>query len=190
MAFTVHEEGGCYGAKALAQRERPEVFIAVDGSPWKPRAGIEVSDQPTCWSKDFLIHYDQRLIALLAQAAQSAGTQLQTAVLTNASSDASAVYDCGAAPRVAFTGHTRANSHGFEVAQLNVFPNIVATLFELLKLKNWWGWKQKTGNRKLYVRFPVSRFYFPSSFVISIRLASRHQVAGKPASRSQPVGPI
>ncbi len=134
VAFTVHEEGGCYGAKALAQRERPEVFIAVDGSPWKPRAGIEVNDQPTCWSKDFLIHYDQRLIAVMAGAARSAGTQLQTAVLTNASSDASAVYDCGAAGRVAFIGHTRANSHGFEVAQLNVFPNIVKTLLEFSSL--------------------------------------------------------
>jgi putative aminopeptidase FrvX len=135
VAFTVHEEGGCYGAKALAQRERPEVFIAVDGSPWKPRAGIEVNDQPTCWSKDFLIHYDQRLIVQMAQVAKAAGTQLQTAVLTNASSDASAVYDCGAAGRVAIIGHTRSNSHGFEVAQLNVFPNIVNTLVELVQLE-------------------------------------------------------
>ena len=31
ICFTVHEEGGCHGAKALPQRERPEVFIAVDG---------------------------------------------------------------------------------------------------------------------------------------------------------------
>lgn len=135
VAFTVHEEGGCYGAKALAQRERPEVFIAVDGSPWKPRAGIEVNDQPTCWSKDFLIHYDQRLIQVMARAARSAGTQLQTAVLTNASSDASAVYDCGGASRVAFIGHTRANSHGFEVAQLNVFPHIVNTLVKLVQME-------------------------------------------------------
>ncbi len=134
VAFTVHEEGGCYGAKALAQRERPEVFVAVDGSPWKPRAGIEVNDQPTSWSKDFLIHYDQRLIVLLGQAARNAGTQLQTAVLTNASSDASAVYECGAAGRVAIIGHTRSNSHGFEVAQLNVFPNVVNTLVEFSQM--------------------------------------------------------
>ena len=94
-----------------------------------------VAKQNQCWSKDFLIHYDQRLIRVMAQAARSAGIQLQTAVLTNASSDASAVYDCGAAPRVAFIGHTRANSHGFEVAQLNVFPNIVKTLVELVRME-------------------------------------------------------
>jgi endoglucanase len=137
VAFTIHEEGGCHGAKVLAHREKPELFVAVDGCPWKPHAGIEVNDWPTAWSKDTKAHYDQRFIKLLFQAARNAGTQCQAAVLANAYSDASSVYDSGAAPRVAVLGHTRFNSHGFEVTKLNVFPNIVATLFELFKMENW-----------------------------------------------------
>jgi putative aminopeptidase FrvX len=135
VAFTIHEEGGCHGAKILSHREKPEIFIAVDGCPWKQQSGIEVNDLPTTWSKDSAAHYDQRLIKVLFQAAQNAGTQCQTAVLTNARSDASAVYDSGAAPRVGILGHTRFNSHGFEVAKLNVFPNIVKTLLELFKME-------------------------------------------------------
>jgi len=135
VAFTIHEEGGCHGAKILAHREQPEIFIAVDGCPWKPHSGIEVNDLPTTWSKDRAAHYDQRLIKVLFAAAANAGTQCQTAVLTNARSDASAVYDSGAAPRVAVLGHSRHNSHGFEVAKLNTFPNVVKTLVELFKLE-------------------------------------------------------
>jgi len=135
IAFTIHEEGGCHGAKILAHREKPEIFIAVDGCPWKPHSGVEVNDLPTTWSKDRAAHYDQRLIKVLFQAAKNAGTQCQTAVLTNARSDASAVYDSGACPRMGILGHTRFNSHGFEVAKLNVFPNIVKTLVELFKLE-------------------------------------------------------
>ncbi len=33
ICFTVNEEVGCYGAKVLAQREQPDLFIAVDGCP-------------------------------------------------------------------------------------------------------------------------------------------------------------
>ena len=55
-------------------------------------------------------------------------------MLTNALSDASAVYDSGAAPRIGILGHCRFNSHGFEVAKLSVFPNVVNTLVELFKL--------------------------------------------------------
>ena len=40
IAFTVEEEIGCLGAKVLAQRERPEVFIAIDGSPLVPECPV------------------------------------------------------------------------------------------------------------------------------------------------------
>lgn len=134
VAFTIHEEGGCHGAKIVSHREQPEIFIAVDGCPWKPKTGIEVNDLPTTWSKDRATHYDQRLIKVLFEAAKNAGTQCQTTVLTNARSDASAVYESGAAPRIGILGHCRFNSHGFEVAKLSVFPNVVNTLVELFKM--------------------------------------------------------
>ena len=137
FAFTIHEEGGCHGAKVLAHREKPSIFIAVDGCPWMPGIGVTVSDQPTAFTKDLLAHYDQRLIRTFAEAARNAGTELQTAVLSAAYSDASAVYNTGGAPRVGIIGHTRFNSHGFEVARLGVFPRVLDTLVALIKMSDW-----------------------------------------------------
>ena len=53
--------------------------------------------------------------------------------VTRCVSDASQVYAVGAAPRVATFGHVRENSHGYEVARLAVFANVVATLVELVR---------------------------------------------------------
>lgn len=128
MAFTVQEEGGCYGAKFLAHSEKPEAFIAVDGCPIPPETALALDGRPCTWSKDSKIHYDQQLVQALCQAAREAGTELQTAVLASAYSDASAVYDSGATARVAVVGHVRENSHGFEVARLSVFDNLLKTL--------------------------------------------------------------
>lgn len=137
VAFTIHEEGGAHGAKVLAQRERPEVFIAVDGCPLNGDSGLKLDGCPVAWSKDNKAHYDQRLIRVLQQAAHDAGTELQTAVLgTGIYSDASAVYDCGAAPRVAIVGHARENSHGFEVTKLAVIDKVLQTLLQLVQLEN------------------------------------------------------
>lgn len=135
IAFTVHEEGGCHGAKVLAHRERPEVFIAVDGCPMPPGSGLVLDDRPVTWSKDFKAHLDQRLVREFHRAAQEAGTGLQTVVLgQNAYSDATAVYDSGAAPRVGIIGHVRENSHGFEVARVAVFDNVLKTLVKFIEI--------------------------------------------------------
>ncbi len=128
VAFTVHEEGGCHGAKVLTHREQPEVFVAVDGCPVTPDTPLALDGRPGVWSKDRLGHYDQRLVRDLCRLACEAGTELQPAVYSKASSDASAVYAAGGAPRVAFVGHVRENSHGFEIARLSVFDNVLKTL--------------------------------------------------------------
>lgn len=138
IAFTIHEEGGAHGAKVLAQRERPEIFVAVDGCPITPGSDIVADSRPVAWSKDFKAHYDQRLLKVLSRAATAAGTELQTAVLgTGIYSDASAVYDCGGAPRVAIVGHARENSHGFEVVKLSVIDNVLETLLQLVQTESW-----------------------------------------------------
>jgi putative aminopeptidase FrvX len=128
IAFTVQEETGGHGAKALAYRERPEVFIAVDGCPTPPGTELRLDGRPGIWSKDRLCHYDQRLLRDLCRAATSAGTELQPVVYDSTASDASLVYAAGAAPRVACLGHVRENSHGYEVARLSVFDNLFRTL--------------------------------------------------------------
>jgi endoglucanase len=133
IAFTVHEEGGCHGAKVLAQRERPEIFVAIDGCPLLDPETLKLDGRPGVWSKDSLCHYDQRLIKDLMHAAAAAGTELQSAVYTSAKSDASAVYNVGAAARIAFLGHVRTNSHGFELARLSVFQNTINTLFNFIE---------------------------------------------------------
>jgi putative aminopeptidase FrvX len=132
IAFTVHEEGGGQGAKLLTQRERPEVFIAVDGCPIPPGGTLELDGRPGIWSKDRLAHYDQDLVETLSQAARRAGTELQPVVYESAASDASLVYYAGGAPRVACFGHVRANSHGFEICRLSVFDHLLATLVEFV----------------------------------------------------------
>jgi endoglucanase len=133
IAFTVHEEGGCHGAKVLAQRERPEIFIAIDGCPVVDPESLKLDGRPGVWSKDSVCHYDQRLIKDLMNAAIAAGTELQPVVYTSAKSDASAVYSVGAAARIAFLGHVRTNSHGFELARLSVFQNTINTLFKFIE---------------------------------------------------------
>ena len=128
VAFTVHEEGGGHGAKVLAHREQPEIFIGIDGCPMPPGTTLALDSRPGIWSKDRLTHYDQRLVRDLSQAAKNAGTALQPVVFAQAASDASLVYSTGGAPRAACFGHVRENSHGYEVAKLSVFDNVVSTL--------------------------------------------------------------
>jgi putative aminopeptidase FrvX len=137
VAFTVHEEGGGQGAKMVAQRERPQIFIAVDGCPMPPGAPLSLDGRPGIWSKDRLTHYDQRLVQAVAQAAQSVGTEIQPVVYEQAASDASLVYYAGAAERIACFGHVRENSHGYEVVRLSVMGNLFNTLMAFIR--HWTG---------------------------------------------------
>ncbi len=137
VAFTVQEEVGGLGAKILAQREKPEAFIAIDGCPIPPGAPLALDGRPGIWSKDRVAPYDQRLLALLRRAARTAGTELQPVVYDSAASDASLVFAAGAAPRIACFGHVRENSHGYEVARLSVFDNVLATLEQFVS--TWTG---------------------------------------------------
>lgn len=132
IAFTVHEEGGCHGAKALAQAERVETFIAIDGCPIPPGSDLKLDGRPGVWSKDRITHFDQRLVRALCRAAERAGTELQVAVYDAAASDASQVFAAGAAKRVATVGQVRENSHGYEVARLSVFDNLLKTLIQFV----------------------------------------------------------
>lgn len=132
IAFTVHEEGGGHGAKVLAHNEKPETFIAIDGCPIPPGAPLELDGRPGVWSKDRYTIYDQRLLGALCQAARDAGTELQPVVFESTASDASLAYSVGAAQRVACFGHVRENSHGYEVARLSVFENVVKTLVQFV----------------------------------------------------------
>jgi putative aminopeptidase FrvX len=132
VAFTVHEEGGGHGAKVLAHNERPEVFISIDGCPKPPGSTLELDGRPGIWSKDSLAIYDQRLVVALCQAAADAGTELQPVIYDSAASDASMIYAVGGAQRVACFGHVRENSHGYEVARLSVFENVIKTLVQFI----------------------------------------------------------
>jgi putative aminopeptidase FrvX len=133
VAFTVHEEGGCHGAKLLAHRERPEIFLAVDGCPVRPGMQVTVDDRPAIWSMDAKAQYDQRLVRSLLESGRAVGVECQTVILEGAYSDASSVYDVGAAPRVGIIGHPRHNSHGFECARLGVFENVARVLEQFVQ---------------------------------------------------------
>ncbi|MFC2079422.1 M20/M25/M40 family metallo-hydrolase [Candidatus Bipolaricaulota bacterium] len=131
IAFTVEEEIGCLGAKVLALRERPEVFIAVDGSPLVPECPIALDGRPGIRSRDRMATYDQDLLRDICRISLDAGVELQPVVYSGAASDASLVYSIGASPRVACLGYVRDSSHGFEVAPLRAFDALTATLVAL-----------------------------------------------------------
>lgn len=133
IAFTVSEEVGGHGAKSLALRELPEIFISIDGAPMPPEADLALDGRPAIWSKDRLAHYDQPLLQAFCQAALAAGTELQPVVYQSAASDASLVYYAGGAQRIACMGQVRANSHGYEVARLSVFDNMLNTLVQFVR---------------------------------------------------------
>ena len=133
IAFTVSEEVGGHGAKSLALREQPEIFISVDGAPIPPGTPLELDGRPAIWSKDRLGHYDQPLLQALCQAALDVGTELQPVVYDSAASDASLVYYAGGAQRIACVGQVRANSHGYEVARLSVFDHMLNTLVQFMR---------------------------------------------------------
>lgn len=132
VAFTVGEEVGGLGAKVVAAREQAETFIAIDGCPMPPGAPLKLDGRPGIWAKDRLAPYDQALVRDLCAAAQAAGTELQPVVFDNAASDASLVFAAGLAQRIACFGHVRENSHGYEVARLAVFENVVKTLVQFV----------------------------------------------------------
>jgi putative aminopeptidase FrvX len=133
IAFVTSEELGGHGAKHLARREQPEIFIAVDGAPIPAGVSLEIDGRPAIWSKDRLATYDQQLLQQLRQSAQAVGTELQTAVYDGAASDASLLAYAGLAPRIACVGHVRENSHGYEVARLSVFDNLLEMLLNFMK---------------------------------------------------------
>ncbi|MHC5038400.1 MAG: M20/M25/M40 family metallo-hydrolase [Planctomycetota bacterium] len=133
VAFTVHEEAGCHGAKVLAHREKPELFVALDGCPVLPELDLELDGRPGIWSKDALTHFDQEVVLAFRRAAREVGTMMMPAVYDGAASDASHVYACGGAPRVATVGHIRDNSHGFEVARLSSIENILRVVVRFVE---------------------------------------------------------
>jgi putative aminopeptidase FrvX len=92
IAFTVSEEVGGHGAKHLARREQPELFISVDGAPITPGTPLVLDGRPAVWSKDRLAHYDQAVLRRLQEAAHKAGTALQPVIYEGAASDASLLY--------------------------------------------------------------------------------------------------
>jgi putative aminopeptidase FrvX len=132
VAFTTGEEVGGLGAKVLAQHERPETFIAIDGCPMPPGSPLVLDSRPGIWVKDRVAPYDQQLVRDLCAAARGAGTELQPVAFEQAASDASLVYATGSVQRIACFGHVRENSHGYEVARLSVFENVVKTLAQFV----------------------------------------------------------
>jgi putative aminopeptidase FrvX len=133
LAFTTQEEVGGQGAKTLANREKPEIFIAVDGCPIPPGSHMKLDGRPGIWSMDRLGHYDQELVRFFIQSALDAGTELQVAVYDSTASDASMVYAAGGTSRAAVLGHVRENSHGYEVARMSVFDNLLSVLVQFIK---------------------------------------------------------
>lgn len=127
FAFTTREEIGGLGARHLALTRQPDVFIAVDGSPMPPSAGLTL-DKPALWMNDRLAPYDIGLAEQLINCGERLEIEVQRATYNVSASDASLVTHVGGTGRIACFGHPRENSHGFEVAKLSVFDDILEIL--------------------------------------------------------------
>jgi putative aminopeptidase FrvX len=128
VAFTTREEVGGYGAKYLAQHLRPAIFVAVDGSPITPDSGLTIDGRPATWAHDRLGPYSPKLVKALLGAGRAVGVEVQTAAYGVSASDASMANETGAVGQVACFGHVRESSHGYEVARLAVFDNLLRVL--------------------------------------------------------------
>jgi len=133
VAFTVEEEIGCLGAKVFAQRERPDIFVAIDGSPLVPECPIALDGRLGIRSRDRMATYDQQLLQEMCTLSKAAGVEMQSVVYEGAASDASAVYSVGASPRVACFGYVRASSHGYEVTPLRTFDLLTHAIVSLFQ---------------------------------------------------------
>lgn len=133
IAFTTQEEIGGHGAKYLARTTNPEFFVAVDGCPILPNSPLALDGRPGIWTKDRLAQYDQNSIRAFSKAALAAGTALQPVVFDDTASDASLASYALGIPKIVCIGHVRENSHGYEVARLSVFDNLLNTLTAFLK---------------------------------------------------------
>ncbi|OLS31414.1 MAG: Glutamyl aminopeptidase [Candidatus Heimdallarchaeota archaeon AB_125] len=136
IAFTVQEETSCFGARTLAQKIQPTYFIAVDGCPLASHSPLELDERPGIWLKDRRQFYSEGLIDSLTEAANSIGIELQRAIFTGAASDASSVGLTGFSDQLATIGHVRKNSHGYEIASLEVFENLFKVLKQFISTWN------------------------------------------------------
>ena len=137
VAFTVEEEIGGNGAKFLAQREQPEVFIAVDGCPVPPGAPLKLDGRPGIRTKDHAAIYDPYLLDDICRLAEGAGVSLQPVAYASSASDASLAHAVGAAPRIASVGYVRESSHGYDATPIASFDNLLTTLVAFMR--NWQG---------------------------------------------------
>ena len=137
LAFTTQEETSGYGAKVLARSLSPQTFISVDGCPIPPGVPLSLDGHPGIWSRDRSGPYDQELVRFLYKASLEAGTEAQPAAFAAAFSDASMVQSAGLAERIAVIGHVRENSHGYEIARVSVFDNLLKVLVRFLE--TWQG---------------------------------------------------
>ena len=135
IAFTVEEEIGGNGAKFLAQREQPEVFIAVDGCPVPPGSPLKLDGRPGIRTKDRAAIYDPYLVDDLCGLAESAGVSIQRVAYASSASDASLAHSVGAAPRIASVGYVRESSHGYDATPIASFDNLLTTLVAFVR--NW-----------------------------------------------------
>jgi len=137
VAFTVEEEIGGNGAKFLAQREQPEVFMAVDGCPVPPGAPLELNGMPGIRTKDRAAIYDPYLLEDICRLAERAGVSLQPVAYAASASDASLAHAVGVAPRIASVGYVRESSHGYDATPIASFDNLLAAIVAFVQ--DWKG---------------------------------------------------
>lgn len=102
LAATVQEEIGLVGATSLATSGGYDMAIAIDNGPIADYPGCDLGEIPATLGggpllayKDAMVHYDRRVIDLLASTAEDAGVPIQPVVFPGFGSDGVALIRSG-----------------------------------------------------------------------------------------------
>ncbi|MBM4049327.1 MAG: M42 family metallopeptidase, partial [Planctomycetes bacterium] len=120
--------GGCYAARTLPC----EHIIAIEVGPVAREYQTQNCEKPILLYQDAMGVYDEDGNTELAKAAESAGVDVQRAVLATFGSDASVSARYGQLARANCICFPTENTHGYEIASLSGIENTAKVLLAYL----------------------------------------------------------
>lgn len=137
LVATAKEEPGAVGALYFSQRNQIDAMVALEIAPIAPEYAIAEGASPVLFAEDAHGLYDEALNNTLRRFAGQQGIETQTGVFNGFGSDASICVKNGHVPRAACLGFPTQNSHGYEIAHLDAFDNMLAILVEACRTRLW-----------------------------------------------------
>ncbi|MDT9600994.1 M42 family metallopeptidase [Sphingosinicella rhizophila] len=127
LVFSSKEEVGAIGANYFAQRHHLDALVALEIAPIAPEYAI-ADDRPVLLAEDSNALYDSYLNEGISRLAESRSISLQMAALSGFGSDGSIATKYGNVGRAACLAFPTQNTHGYEIARLDVIAQCVDVL--------------------------------------------------------------